>query len=66
MEIESKAISRLREWGIVNPSEQESIFKIARSCVKYGISLAGVGAVQGAKGGSFLIPGIGTISRAAA
>lgn len=53
--------------GIVRYDEQERVWEIARRCARdAGLPLAGGLAVAGMKAGTVTIPGVGTVSGAAA
>lgn len=59
----SKAISKV---GLVNPTEHENLWQIAKRCSKYGIPKGVPTAIIGASAGTFIIPGVGTIKGATA
>lgn len=53
--------------GIISYREQESLWSIAKRCaVTTGLPMGGGGMVMGAKMGTVAVPGVGTMSGAAA
>jgi len=59
--------SQLMQLGILAHNEQETLLALAKRCAKTsGLPLGAAGAAMAAKAGTVALPGIGTVSGAAA